>query len=261
MPEGLLRSGYEALGRGDASPLLSLIPDGFEWIEPSLPGYPLAGVHRGAEGLATGVLAPLAELLEGLTFSISEVVVAGDREVVTGVMRGRPAAGSVEGEWELPFAHVWCVVEGAPVSAVAYFDRSRLTLAASRRQLADVADELLEQAGEIRLQWSRLGDALRAAGVDAADVSSPEDEPVAPGVGAASARLVAVDMAQEGSLREEVDAYLREELGVEDTEAILDEAFDPADAAGAGGGAGGAAPVRPGAIDPSRLTRLFARNR
>lgn len=226
MPEGLLRSGYEALGRGDANPLLELIPDEFEWVEPELPGYPLSGVHRGSAGFASGVLEPLAELLEGLTFSLSEVIATGDREVVTGVMRGRPA-GAADGEWELPFAHVWSFADGVPVAGAAYFDRSRLTLAASRRQLADVADELLEQAGEIRLQWSRLGDALRAAGVDAADVASHDSEDAAPAVGTASARLVAVDMAQEGSTREEVDAYLREELGVEDTEAILDEAFDP----------------------------------
>jgi ketosteroid isomerase-like protein len=253
VPDGVLRSGYEALARGDAGPLLELLPDEFEWVEPELPGYPLSGLHRGAEGLATGVMAPLAELLDGLTFSIGEVVVTADREVVTGVMRGHPAGSSAE--WELPFAHVWDLHDGVAVRAVGYFDRSRLTLAASRRQLADVADELLDQAAEIRLQWSRLGDALRAAGVESADetvgLSDAEDEH-----GAGSARLVAVDMAQDGSTREEVDAYLREELGLEDTEAILDEAF--------GSGAdprAGLPGERPGALDPSRLTRLFARNR
>ena len=48
-------------------------------------------------------------------------------------------------------------------------------------------------------------------------------------VGTASARLVAVDMAQDGSPRDEVEAYLRDELGVDDAEAvaIVDEVFDP----------------------------------
>ena len=262
MPEGLLRSGYEALGRGDAAPLLDLLPDEFEWVEPELPGYPLSGVHRGAEGFATGLLAPLAELLEGLTVELGEVMVTGDREVVTGVMRGRPV-GSTGAEWELPFAHVWQIRDGAVVRGEGYFDRSRLTLAASRRQLADVAEDLLDQAAEIRLQWNRLGDALRAAGVDTADdamgagVAEGDEEVEEVVRGAASARLVAVDMAQDGSTREEVDAYLREELGVEDTGAILDEAFDSA------GDPKGEVPLeqRPGTLDPSRLTRLFARNR
>lgn len=264
MPDGILRNGYEALGRGDAGPLLDLMPGDFEWIEPAdLPGYPIGGVHVGAEGFTTGVLAPLAELLEGLTFSVVEVVATDEREVVTGVMRGSPAGGDADEDWELPFAHVWELGPGGvPVRASAYFDRSRLTLAASRRQLADVADELLDQAAEIRLQWSRLGDALRAAGVEAPDADSlhddadlDSDDEDRPGEVAASARLVAVDMASEGSTREEVDAYLRDELGVEDTEPILDEAFD-VDAAPSDAGT-----ERPGSLDPSRLTRLFARNR
>lgn len=263
MPKGKLRGGYEALGRGDAGPLLGLLGDDFEWTEPELAGYPLSGVHRGAEGFATGVLAPLAELLEGLIFDIDDVVEAADRVVVTGVMRGHPAGSSSEAEWELPFAHVWELSgagsAGAPVRGRGYFDRSRLTVAASRRQLADVAEELMDQAAEIRRQWSRLGDALRAAGVSVeGDGSEPAlDEPDEDQAAAASARLVAVDMAQDGSTREEVEAYLREELAVEDPSELLDEAFaslEPdADAV--------APPPRPGSVDASRLTKLFARNR
>jgi ketosteroid isomerase-like protein len=253
MPDGVLRGGYEALERGDAGPLLDLLGEDFEWAEPELPGYPLGGVHRGAEGLATGVLAPLAELLEGLTFSLGDVVVTAQREVVTGVMRGSPAGAAVE--WELPFAHLWELRDGVVVRGEGYFDRSRLTLAASRRQLADVADELLDQAAEIRLQWSRLGHALRAAGVERADedIAPAEEAPAA----VASARLVAVDMASDGSTREEVGTYLRDELGVDaaEVERVLVEVFDAEPAAG------GAPGERPGALDASRLTRLFARNR
>src|SRR3954454_13227178 len=228
VPEGILRSGYEALERGDAAPLLDLLADDFEWTEPELPGYPLAGVHRGPSGMANGVLAPLASLLDGLTFSLQDVVVGEGREVATGVMRGTPAGAA--GEWELPFAHVYSVSGEAGVRGCAYFDRSSLTLAAVRRQLADAADELLDQAAEIRAQWGRLGDALRAAGVESADegvAALPEEEDVS--VGTASARLVAVDMAQDGSPRDEVEEYLRDELGVDDAEAIaiVDEVFDP----------------------------------
>jgi ketosteroid isomerase-like protein len=255
VPEGILRGGYEALVRGDAGPLLALLPPEFEWTEPELAGYPLSGVHRGPEGLAGGMLAPLAELLEGLTIELREVVATEDREVVIGVMRGHPAGSP--SEWELPFAHVWEVAGGTPVRATGYFDRSRLTLAASRRQLADVAEDLLEQAAEIRLQWGRLGDALRAAGVEGDDEAAGLDERAQ---GVASALLAAVDMAHDGSTREEVATYLREELGVEDAEAgtILDQTFDPETgdphedlpvATGAGGD------------EASRLARLFARNR
>jgi ketosteroid isomerase-like protein len=261
VPEGILRGSYEALARGDAGPLLGMLPPSFEWTEPELPGYPLSGVHRGASGLAQGLLAPLAELLDGLTFELGEVVVDGDREVVLGAMRGSPAGSAVE--WELPFAHVWELSDGAPVRATGYFDRGRLTLASNRKQLAELADDLLEQAAEIRLQWSRLGDALRAAGVEGtegAEGTAPSDEEGGPDApedlmrGAASARLVAVDMAHEGSTREEVEAYLREQLGVEDTDAILGEVFDPS------GDPHADLPVEE-ASGAARLSRLFARNR
>jgi ketosteroid isomerase-like protein len=253
VPDGILRSGYDALVRGDAGPLLALLPSSFVWTEPEQPGYSLGGIHRGAEGLATGVLAPLAELLEGLTIEVRDVIAGEDREVVTGVMRGRPAGSPAE--WELPFAHVWEISDGTPVRATGYFDRSRLTLAGSRRQLAEVADELLDQAAEIRSQWSRLGDALRAAGVDS-DEEGPEEgeEKVA------SARLVAVDMAHDGSSRDDVGTYLREEMGVEEAEAesILDQTFDPE----TGDPHDDLPPAsEAGGDEASRLARLFARNR
>jgi ketosteroid isomerase-like protein len=258
VPKGILRDSYEALARGDAGPLLAMLSPSFEWTEPELPGYPLSGVHRGASGLAKGLLAPLAELLDGLTFELGEVVVDGDREVVIGAMRGSPAGSAVE--WELPFAHVWELSDGAPVRATGYFDRGRLTLAGNRKQLAELADDLLEQAAEIRLQWSRLGDALRAAGVEGAEGAAPSDEedgaraPEDLVRGPASARLVAVDMAHEGKTREEVAAYLRDELGVEDTDAILEEVFDPS------GDPHADLPVEE-ASGAARLSRLFARNR
>jgi ketosteroid isomerase-like protein len=260
VPEGILRGSYEALARGDAGPLLGMLPPEFEWSEPEIDGYALSGVHRGASGMAKGFLAPLAELLDGLTFELDEVVAAWDREVVTGVMRGRAAGSPVE--WELPFAHVWELASGVPVRATGYFDRSRLTLAGNRRQLAELADDLLEQAAEIRLQWSRLCDALRAAGVEAADGAAPGGGAPADSSlsaedlarGPSSARLVAVDLAHEGRTREEVEAYLRDELEVEDADAILDDVFD------ASGAPQPDLPVEE-ASGAARLARLFARNR
>src|SRR5256885_671241 len=84
----------------------------------------------------------------------------------------RPAAGGLA---ETGCTHLQSR-RGAPVRATGYFARSRLTLAGTRRQLAELADDLLEQAAEIRLQWSRLGDALRAAGVEGAQAARPDGE-------------------------------------------------------------------------------------
>jgi ketosteroid isomerase-like protein len=253
LPDWTLGTAYEALGRGDKSPLLALLSEEFEWIEPELPGYPLSGTHRGALAIRTHVLEGMERLLDGLAIEGEEMVEAGSRVVVTGVIRGRPAGG--DEQWELPFAHVWEVERGGrPLRVHTYFDRSRLTLAAARGQLSAVADDLLEQAAEIRRQWAKLADTLRAAGLDE---EGEKTEQTASAHHASSARLAAVDMAQDGSSREDVEAYLRDELGVEDPEGILDEVFGQPEVE-----------TSPEALDEhaaeleaKRLSRLFARNR
>jgi ketosteroid isomerase-like protein len=176
LPDWSLGTAYEALGRGDTSPLLALLGEDFEWVEPELPGYPLGGVHRGALEVRTRVLEGLERLLAGLTIEGEEMVEAGSRVVVTGTIRGRPTGA--DEDWELPFSHVWEVApDGRPERVRTYFDRSRLTLAASRRELAAVADDLLEQAAEIRRQWDRLGEALRGPAADdgAEGAEAPRD--------------------------------------------------------------------------------------
>src|SRR5688500_7677052 len=133
MPVGILETAYEALEGGDPGPLLGMLEPSFEWVEPELAGYPLAGVHRGRDGVAA-LIERLEELLDGLTIEWSELADAGSRVTVTGVMRGRPRGA--DADWELPFAHVWEIEDGSVVRVRAFFDRSRLTLAAARRELA-----------------------------------------------------------------------------------------------------------------------------
>src|SRR4051794_31986572 len=104
MPGGNLGTAYEALLRGDSGPLLALLESGFEWVEPELAGYPLAGVHRGPDGVAD-VLRRLEELFDGFVLEAHEVAEAGERETVTGVMRGRPSGAG--GGGGLPVAPGW----------------------------------------------------------------------------------------------------------------------------------------------------------
>ncbi len=270
MPEGILATAYEALGRGDRDPLLALLGPDFEWVEPELDGYPLAGVHRGPDGVTQGVLYPLFELFDRLTIAVDEVIEGDDRSVVVGVMRGRPSGA--DSDWELPFVHIWEVdADGVAARVRTYFDRSRLTIAAARRQLAEVADDLLEQAAEIRRQWAQLGDALRAAAVEDGERDEAVDEdgePVEPAL--ASARLAAVDLAGDGASRDEVDAFLRDELHLEDRAPVLDEVFgadEDEDEEAASAAVAGAEPAadpeqeHEPAMEARRLSKLFARNR
>jgi hypothetical protein len=114
-------------------------------------------------------------------------------------------------------------------------------------QLADLADALVEQVGAVREHYERLQQTLDA----------PRPEPVATVGGARpvedaffeeeedddadgphvhdSARLVVMEMAMSGSTREETKDYLRETLGLDGGDDVVDEVFDRTEAAQSGG--------------------------
>jgi hypothetical protein len=88
--------------------------------------------------------------------------------------------------------------------------------------LSALADELLEQATEIRRQWAELGETL--------GIETPEPAPTArrrepEAAEADPVRLVALDMMLSGHSREAIRDYLRATFGEGDREAVLDEVF------------------------------------
>src|SRR4051812_25191782 len=84
-------------------------------------------------------------------------------------------------------------------------------------ELTALADELLEQATEIRRQWAELGDTLGLEPPPAPEPStSATDDPV---------RLVALDMMLSGNTREEVRDHLVATFGEGEREPLLDEIF------------------------------------
>ena len=105
-------------------------------------------------------------------------------------------------------------------------------------ELTALADELLEQASEVRRQWAELSETLgieapepapvvertsptgNGPGPAAPDVTHDEERPEADPV-----RLVALDMMLSGRSRDEVREYLRATFGEGDREHVLDEIF------------------------------------
>jgi hypothetical protein len=103
-------------------------------------------------------------------------------------------------------------------------------------ELTALADDLLEQASEVRRQWEELSETLGIEPPEPAPPAEPSpahtngEQPVAPISGdeqneADPVRLVALDMMLSGRSREEVREYLRETFGEGDREHILDEIF------------------------------------
>src|ERR671916_2226211 len=97
-------------------------------------------------------------------------------------------------------------------------------------ELAALADELLNQATDVRRQWAELGEALGlepAPQPKAQNTRGPDQTPEPPGgwPEADPVRLVALDMMLAGRSREEVREYLRATFGKDVGADVLDEIF------------------------------------
>jgi hypothetical protein len=91
-------------------------------------------------------------------------------------------------------------------------------------ELADLANDLLEQATEMRRQWAELAEAIgreSSLTLDDATVASPD----APDVPGDEARLVALDMMLSGRTREETAEHLSRTFAGGDFGELLDEVF------------------------------------
>ena len=100
-------------------------------------------------------------------------------------------------------------------------------------ELTALADELLEQASEVRRQWAELSETL---GIEPPEPAPTAERGAATGNGPATTsgegdanaeavRLVALDMMLSGRDRDEVREYLRATFGEGDHESVLDEIF------------------------------------
>ena len=83
----IVKDFFAAIGRADKQSLLALSVDDIQWIIPG-EDWPLAGTHRGHEGLA-GVLQKASEEVEMTYPEPPEFVAQGDRVMVVGVATGK----------------------------------------------------------------------------------------------------------------------------------------------------------------------------
>ena len=90
--------------------------------------------------------------------------------------------------------------------------------------LSALADELLQQATEIRRQWAELGETLGLETPEPA-ITASRGKPDPAEAEADPVRLVALDMMLSGHPRDAIRDYLRATFGEGDREAVLDEVF------------------------------------
>ena len=100
-------------------------------------------------------------------------------------------------------------------------------------ELAELADELLRQATDVRRQWNELGETLGLAPAPAPRPASTP-APAAPGAANGEAgtwpdadpvRLVALDMMLSGRSRGETREYLNATFGEADRERLLADVY------------------------------------
>jgi len=85
-------------------------------------------------------------------------------------------------------------------------------------RLADAAESLERQAGELRAEVQRLAEAERERAA-----AEPEALPIA--ADDSEARIVAFSMVLDGKPRDEVAQHLADEFGIADSDALLDDLY------------------------------------
>jgi septal ring factor EnvC (AmiA/AmiB activator) len=96
------------------------------------------------------------------------------------------------------------------------------------QRLADAAEGLERQAGELREQVAELAEAVRKRAEAEAEQSAGADEQANgsdAGTDDSEVRLVAYSMVLDGKPRDEVASHLETELGLSDSEALLDDLY------------------------------------
>jgi hypothetical protein len=97
------------------------------------------------------------------------------------------------------------------------------------KRLADAAESLERQAGELRAEVERLAEAERQRAAVESERADAAPEPAETASAApaddAEARIVAFSMVLDGKPRDEVAQHLADEFGLADSDALLDDLY------------------------------------
>ena len=104
----LVRSLYEAFGKGDVPTVLAGFDENIEWNEPE--GLPYGGQYHGPEAVAENVFGPVTSDFPDFDVTPEEILADGDRVVVLTTHTG--TAKESGNKLSMPAAHVWTVRDG-----------------------------------------------------------------------------------------------------------------------------------------------------
>ncbi len=105
-PAAIVRSFYDALGRGDVAAVVSLLDVEIEWTEAErFPYY--SGTWRGPQAIVDNLLVPLATDWADFSAKVDELIAEGNRVVALGSYSGKFKKSGRS--FSARFAHVWSV--------------------------------------------------------------------------------------------------------------------------------------------------------
>ena len=117
---GIVRSVYEAFGRGDVQTVLGLMSEKVEWNEAEHFTYWPGSAFIGPQAVLNGVFARIGQDFDGFTVDVGRVVGCGDTVLSEGRYRGTVKATGKR--LDVQVAHVWDVRDGKIVRFQQYVD-------------------------------------------------------------------------------------------------------------------------------------------
>jgi ketosteroid isomerase-like protein len=122
-PTEIVRSFYDALGRGDVNGVLARLHEQLEWTEAErFPYY--SGTWHSAKEVLDKLLIPLSRDWDGFSAKPHDFIAEGDRVVSLGVYSGKSKATGKS--MTSPFAHVWTVRDGKLATFNMYTDTAKV---------------------------------------------------------------------------------------------------------------------------------------
>jgi ketosteroid isomerase-like protein len=115
----VVRSSYEAFGRGDFSAVLETMDPEIEWVDQE--SLPWGGAHHGHDEFGVHMQS-FAANFEEFRIEPREFLDAGDQVVVAGRFAGRGPGG----EFDVGVVYVWELRDGGVVRVESYTDTARV---------------------------------------------------------------------------------------------------------------------------------------
>ncbi len=123
----LVQGLYEAFARGDLPAILEAMDPDIVWNVPQAPGYPLGGIRRGPQSIASEFFGVIPTYYQELAATADHIVDDGDQVIVLGEYRGSGKASGTA--FQVPVITVYGFRDGKWIRFQEYADTGTIAAA------------------------------------------------------------------------------------------------------------------------------------